>query len=317
MSQKVKLISKLKTVPKDFTYDEDNFRIGSYIEASDGLFHKENSRDCDFSYCENNIIIDRKSNNKVIKLAHNQLIVGQYVLDLEKKTFLPFNEDSTDDCFISTILTSPTDKIRNIEITKDEQKNKVITLTTDGEYKITIVTNQVNQIIKYINNNVTQVGYEFMNDVGENLEYLEMNNLVSCEDNFLSTNKKLKSLKARANILTVLLLVLFAGIVGTMVATFFVAEQVKFWLVVAALSCCGLFAVLKLAKKIIGDEEGIDCRPADLLEPEFDKFKSEGIEKGRACGWQGGLERDRAIACGYPAACEETWVSLPGLRAAP
>ena len=36
----------------------------------------------------------------------------------------------------------------------------------------------------------------------------------------------------------------------------------------------------KISKKIIGDEEVITCRPADLLEPEFDKFKSEGMEKG-------------------------------------
>ncbi len=36
----------------------------------------------------------------------------------------------------------------------------------------------------------------------------------------------------------------------------------------------------EISKKIIGDEEVITCRPADLLEPEFDKFKSEGQEKG-------------------------------------
>ena len=36
----------------------------------------------------------------------------------------------------------------------------------------------------------------------------------------------------------------------------------------------------EIAKKIIGDEEVITCRPADLLEPEFDKYKSEGEEKG-------------------------------------
>ncbi|WP_305555194.1 sodium-extruding oxaloacetate decarboxylase subunit alpha [Methanobrevibacter sp. V74] len=35
-----------------------------------------------------------------------------------------------------------------------------------------------------------------------------------------------------------------------------------------------------ISKRIIGDEEIITCRPADLLEPEFDKFKSEGKEKG-------------------------------------
>ncbi len=35
-----------------------------------------------------------------------------------------------------------------------------------------------------------------------------------------------------------------------------------------------------ISKKIIGDEEVITCRPADLLEPEFEKFKSEGMEKG-------------------------------------
>ncbi|MBR4447852.1 sodium-extruding oxaloacetate decarboxylase subunit alpha [Methanobrevibacter sp.] len=36
----------------------------------------------------------------------------------------------------------------------------------------------------------------------------------------------------------------------------------------------------EISKRIIGDEEVITCRPADLLEPEFDKFKSEGVEKG-------------------------------------
>ena len=36
----------------------------------------------------------------------------------------------------------------------------------------------------------------------------------------------------------------------------------------------------EISKKIIGDDEVITCRPADLLEPEFDKFKSEGMEKG-------------------------------------
>ncbi len=36
----------------------------------------------------------------------------------------------------------------------------------------------------------------------------------------------------------------------------------------------------EISKRIIGDEEVITCRPADLLEPEFDKFKSEGEEKG-------------------------------------
>ena len=36
----------------------------------------------------------------------------------------------------------------------------------------------------------------------------------------------------------------------------------------------------EISKKIIGDEEVITCRPGDLLEPEFDKYKSEGMEKG-------------------------------------
>ncbi len=34
----------------------------------------------------------------------------------------------------------------------------------------------------------------------------------------------------------------------------------------------------EIAHKIIGDEEPITCRPADLLEPELDKFRKEGEE---------------------------------------
>ena len=36
----------------------------------------------------------------------------------------------------------------------------------------------------------------------------------------------------------------------------------------------------EISKRIIGDEEVITCRPADLLEDEFDKYKSEGEKEG-------------------------------------
>ena len=36
----------------------------------------------------------------------------------------------------------------------------------------------------------------------------------------------------------------------------------------------------KIAQKIIGNEERITVRPADLLEPEFEKYRKEGEEKG-------------------------------------
>ncbi|MCS7143452.1 MAG: pyruvate carboxylase subunit B [Archaeoglobaceae archaeon] len=36
----------------------------------------------------------------------------------------------------------------------------------------------------------------------------------------------------------------------------------------------------EIVKKILGNEKPIDCRPADLLEPEFEKRKKELIEKG-------------------------------------
>ena len=36
----------------------------------------------------------------------------------------------------------------------------------------------------------------------------------------------------------------------------------------------------EIAHKIIGDEEPITCRPADLLEPELEKFRKEGEEMG-------------------------------------
>jgi pyruvate carboxylase subunit B len=36
----------------------------------------------------------------------------------------------------------------------------------------------------------------------------------------------------------------------------------------------------EISKMVIGDEEVITCRPADLLEDAFDKYKSEGEEEG-------------------------------------
>lgn len=78
----------------------------------------------------------------------------------------------------------------------------------------------------------------------------EKTDLVMPED-VVNNNRKIKNLKGRANFLTVLIILLFVGIVGTLVATFFVAETVKFWLVVASLICCGLFAVVSLAKNLV------------------------------------------------------------------
>ena len=36
----------------------------------------------------------------------------------------------------------------------------------------------------------------------------------------------------------------------------------------------------EISKRIIGDDEVITCRPAALLEPGFDKYKTEGMEEG-------------------------------------
>ncbi|MGE0065707.1 MAG: pyruvate carboxylase subunit B, partial [Methanobacteriales archaeon] len=36
----------------------------------------------------------------------------------------------------------------------------------------------------------------------------------------------------------------------------------------------------EVAAKVIGDQEPIDCRPADLLEPQFEKYKREGEKLG-------------------------------------
>jgi pyruvate carboxylase subunit B len=36
----------------------------------------------------------------------------------------------------------------------------------------------------------------------------------------------------------------------------------------------------EIAHKIIGDEEPVTCRPADLLEPELEKFREEGEDMG-------------------------------------
>ncbi|MCQ2564847.1 MAG: zinc-ribbon domain-containing protein [Clostridia bacterium] len=99
---------------------------------------------------------------------------------------------------------------------------------------------------------------KFCTNCGASLrDYTKPKENLLMPDDLVNKNRKIKSLKARANTLTVLLLLLFAGVVGTLVATFFVAESVKFWLVVAGLSCCGLFAIKKKKKNIVAKKLSI------------------------------------------------------------
>ena len=158
--------------------------FAGFVRANDGKYYKFNSEKNGIHFCQDNVLVEYGTPKKLDKEKY--IILDTNVLDLQNKTFINFNYD--DDCFKDTI-----GNIIKIKIEKQSNGNKLIIIKTDKE-DVIIEINKYGEIMGYINNNIEDIGNNFMR-YNISLQYLVMDNVKNIGDSFLFHNDNLKTYK--------------------------------------------------------------------------------------------------------------------------
>ena len=168
------------------------FSIPGYVVADDGKYYKYNKEINGNYYCPGNVIIDH---GNVIKLEpEKQELIDYFILDKENKT-LSLYDSVISDSFIDGFKNI--DSIEMANNNNSEQKTKTITIKEKSSDKpITIEINkESNSIIGYTNENLTNLGYNFLG-YNEQLSNIEIPNVTSIGDDVLANNKGLEKFEA-------------------------------------------------------------------------------------------------------------------------
>lgn len=162
------------------------FVIPGYIVARDGKQYKTNVRIGDIYYCPNNIIIDcRAGIGKVQQLNKDKYeVIDQFIIDKEEKKFAYNHNDSLKDVI---------GKIKNIEVTKNQDGNKIIQITNEQGEITKLTVNKANQLIGFENNDIENVPDHFLESC-YHLQKFEANNLKTMGSSCLSLAEEIKTL---------------------------------------------------------------------------------------------------------------------------
>lgn len=169
------------------------FYIPGYVVADDGKYYKYNMEINGNYYCPGNVIIDH---GNVIKLEpEKQELIDYFILDKENKTLSLYDISLGRDSFIDGFKNI--DSIEMANNNNSEQKTKTITIKEKSSDKpITIEINkESNSIIGYTNENLTNLGHNFLG-YNEQLSEFNVPNVTSIGAFCLSNNKELKKFEA-------------------------------------------------------------------------------------------------------------------------
>ena len=164
-----------------------NFLPDGYVLGADGKLYKSNLEIDGCNYCANNVVVE--TNGDVIKYDKSKFtLIDNYLIDLENKKIAVFNPRLNSDSFTESI-----GDIQSINVTLDENKNRVINIIPKIGETIQIVSNKLNQIIKYANTNIKEIGDNFL-CYNKKLTELNLPNVKEIGDKFLYSIEKLTKL---------------------------------------------------------------------------------------------------------------------------
>ena len=136
--------------------------LGNYIRASDGKFYRFNAEHNNIYYCPNNIIID---NGEVKKFDKSKFILmDTFILSKENPPTIKPYDTKLENTFMSN------DDIKGRKIAEEKSKDEygeeiaIVTLkpADAGMSDIIIILDKNNNIIGYENQDVTQIGDDFL-----------------------------------------------------------------------------------------------------------------------------------------------------------
>ncbi|MBP3502366.1 MAG: leucine-rich repeat protein [Clostridia bacterium] len=171
------------------TYSNKNFEIPGYTVANDGKYYKYNMEINGNYYCPGNIVI---SGGEVISVANPEegLLIDYFYIDKNAKTIETCANIT--DSFVDDLK-----GIEKIEVVKSDEENVNRTIKIyikDIEEPVLIGIDKDNKIVKYENNNITNIENKFLYG-NKGLNQLELPNLKQVGTNFLNYNNRLTRLK--------------------------------------------------------------------------------------------------------------------------
>ena len=162
--------------------NKEEFEIPNYVVANDGKYYKYNMEINAKYYCPGNIII---SDGEVKRLENpeSQILMDYFVLDMKNRTIKLYDEYA-EDSFI--------DGLQNLQeaqiiVQKSEKNGRIITIQKPDKEPIIVEIDCDNQIIRYENLKLEQIGNYFLKD-NRALSDLKLPELESMGNNFLCEN---------------------------------------------------------------------------------------------------------------------------------
>ena len=167
--------------------NKNHFYIPGYTKTEDNKMYKYNYEFYNIYYCDDNIIIKDGKIIETYKDKEKYIILDYFIIDLVNKKIFPQN-DRIEDSFL--------DGLKDIEkitiINSKENSNKFIILKCKNNNAI-IEINKHNQIVGYENDNIEEIGNQFLNNNTE-LKYINIPKVKKIGDWCLMRNTSLESI---------------------------------------------------------------------------------------------------------------------------
>ena len=164
-----------------------NFEIPGYTLASDGKYYKYNMEVDGIYYCPNNIIIGNGVPREAIPLDRG-MVIDNFCIDFKNKE-IKLLDNQIADSFVDGLQ-----DIEKMEVEKSENDGKVIKVYLNNkEEPVVIGVDKDNQIIKYENQYLQQVGNDFLRN-NTALKELNLPKLRQAEGYFFNSNTALTAL---------------------------------------------------------------------------------------------------------------------------
>lgn len=171
----------------DRTLNKDFF-IDGYVTANNGKNYKKSLTVRDNIYCENNNIINSLNGNVDTFDKAKYLLLDNFLFCFHSKKVVSMEYKDIKDQFVESI-----GEIKDLKVSYDENKNKVVEITPKNGEKVYVVANKKNEIIKYSNKNVKEIGDNFM-QYSKHLKELDMPNVENIGVYCLSRNEDLTNI---------------------------------------------------------------------------------------------------------------------------
>lgn len=169
----------------------------NYVITNTGEKYVYNYKIGKIYFCDNNVIVD---NGNLILDYHLEtskyIVLDNFIFDLKEKSICQYkskyskstNDELEKDSFIDGLK-----NISKISVRTNKDKSKVITIKCEGAYSIVIKIDAYGRIIKYKNENITEIGNNFLY-LNDTIQEIDIPNVINIGNKFLENNNTLKEL---------------------------------------------------------------------------------------------------------------------------